>query len=182
LPNGHCPGQSDRAGHIDESVTGNYRFVWASARPSFGFFWTKVLDVTELWETLLQLVTILGRLLSELTLLALSWSLLVAWLAWWLWGVSWPRVWRVLAEGAWVPVLLLIIVGALAWSQLAPSNCVCFGSVTVPNFWWQLGSLSLLAAVTLLCGWLQGVFGWTPAELNLESPAATTSDQGHRPQ
>jgi len=33
---------------------------------------------------------------------------------------------------------------------------------------WQLGGVGLLVAVTLLCGWLQGVFGWTPAEINLE--------------
>ena len=47
------------------------------------------------------------------------------------------------------------------------------------NFWWQLGEVSLLAAVTLLCGWLQGVFGWTPAEISLEPPAPDADVHGY---
>lgn len=130
----------------------------------------------ELWQTLGQLVVTLGTLIVELLQLALRWSLLIAWVAWWLWGVNWKKAWAALAQGAWAPVLLLILAAALVWSRLAPGTCDCFG-VRIPNFWWQLGGVSLLAALTLLCGWLQGFFGWTPAEVHLEPPAA--ADHGH---
>jgi hypothetical protein len=71
--------------------------------------------------------------------------------------------------------VLLIFSAALVWSRIAPSDCSCLGFVTVANFWWQLGGIGLLAALTLFCGWVQGYFGWAPAEIELE-PAA---DAGH---
>ena len=107
------------------------------------------------------------------------WLLLIAWLAWWLWGVNWKNAWTVLAQGAWLPVLLLMIVSALVWSQIAPSDCSCLGFVRVANFWWQLGGVGLLVAVTLFCGWLQGVLGWTPSEISLEPPPAPALEHGH---
>jgi hypothetical protein len=127
--------------------------------------------VVELWQNLVDLVVVLGRLIGDLGRVAFSWSLLLFWLAWWLWGVNWKKAWGVLAQGAWAPLLLIMLIGALVWSQVSPSDCNCLGFTTVPNFWWQLGSVGLLAAVTLGCGWLQGVFGWTPAEWNLDPPA-----------
>jgi hypothetical protein len=78
-----------------------------------------------------------------------------------------------------VPLVLILVVSALVWSQLAPSDCSCLGFITVPNFWWQLGGVGLLAAVTLFCGWLQGVFGWTPAEVELEPPMPAGHGHGH---
>ena len=109
--------------------------------------------------------------------LVLAWSLLLAWVAWWLLGVNWKKAWAVLAEGAWMPLLFIGVVAALAWSQMAPSDCSCLGFVTVPNFWWQLGGVGLLAAATFFCGWLQGALGWTPADIDLE-PAPPV---GHAP-
>jgi hypothetical protein len=135
--------------------------------------------VAEIWNTLLQLGDNLGTLIIELLRLTLHWSLLLAWIAWWLWGVNWNTAWAVLAQGAWAPLALLIITSALVWSRLSPSACDCLGFVSVPNFWWQLGGVSLLAALTLLCGWLQGVFGWTPAEVNLDPPPAARHGHGH---
>jgi hypothetical protein len=141
----------------------------------------KVTEVNDLLQTLQELVIVLGRLLSELLQPILASSLLIAWLAWWLWGVNWTKTWRVLAQGAWAPVVLLMIASALVWSQMAPSDCSCLGLVTVANFWWQLGAVGLLVAVTLLCGWLQGVFGWAPAEVSLDPPATAPfhDGQGH---
>jgi hypothetical protein len=139
-------------------------------RAGFGTLQGKGSVVRDAWDNLVQLVTSLGYLAVDLAQLALQWSLLIVWVAWWLWGVNWRRTWPVLARGAWLPLLLLMIVGALVWSRLAPSDCNCLGFVTVPNFWWQLGAVGLLAALTLFCGWVQGYFGWTPAELDLEPP------------
>jgi hypothetical protein len=107
----------------------------------------------------------------------LPWWVAIAWLAWWLWAVNWQKAWPVLATGGWVPVVLLVIVGALAWSQIAPSQCTCLGIVTLPNFWWQLGGASALAASALFCGWLQGVLGMTPEDISVDPPAHV--EHGH---
>jgi len=135
--------------------------------------------VSEFWDPFVQLLTQLGILLGLLLQLAFRWSLVIAWVAWWLWGVNWKKAWPVLAQGAWVPVVLVSVVVAFVWSQVDPSSCTCLGFVTVPNFWWQLGGVSLLVAVALLCGWLQDIFGWTPAEIDLEPPAAPAHEHGH---
>jgi hypothetical protein len=64
----------------------------------------------------------------------------------------------------------LMTMATLAWSRLQPQPCTCLGLVTIPNVWWQLGSVSALVALALFCGWLQGYFGWTPQEIDLEPP------------
>jgi len=133
----------------------------------------------ELGQTLLQLVDALWTLISALGAAIMHWSLLLAWLAWWLWAVNWSKLWPLLARGAWAPVVLLMIVSALVWSQIAPSDCNCLAFVSVPNFWWQLGGVGLLGAVTLMCGWLQGVFGWQPAEISLHPPVTTVHAHHH---
>jgi hypothetical protein len=100
------------------------------------------------------------------------------WVAWWLWAVNWKRLWPVLAQGAWAPVLLLVLIVAVVWSRLAPGDCACLGFAVVPNFWWQLGSVSTLVALALFSGWLQGLMGWAPPEVDLEPPAHA-ADNGH---
>jgi len=133
----------------------------------------------EILQTLWQLVMNLGTLVVELLALAVHWSLILAWLAWWLWGVNWKKVWPVLAQGAWAPLVLLIVLAAMTWSRLDPVPCTCLGFMTLPNFWWQLLGVSLLVGLTFLCGWLQGVFGWEPADVNLEPPAAAAYGADH---
>jgi hypothetical protein len=123
-----------------------------------------VLAVADGWQALWDIVVGVGLLLRWLLYVALAWSLTIAWVAWWLWGVNWVKARAALAQGAWVPVLLLIVLGALAWSQIAPRD-LSLGFLSLPNFWWQLGAVGLLAAFTLFLGWLQGVMGWTPEEV-----------------
>jgi hypothetical protein len=50
--------------------------------------------------------------------------------------------------------------------------------MVLANFWWQLGAVGLIAGSALFCGWLQGYFGWTPAEMELE-PAVHAAEAGH---
>lgn len=128
------------------------------------------------WQTLGELLLLAAG--SAITLL-LRHALLLAWIAWWLWGANWSKIWPVLARGAWVPAVLVIGVSALVWSRMQPTACNCLGFVTVPNFWWQLGDVSMWAAVALFCGWLQGVMGWTPTEIDLEPPAAPAGGHHH---
>ncbi len=114
-------------------------------------------------------------MLSHFILAAL---VLIAWIIWCLCAVNWPKTWQALALGAWAPLVLLIVAAALAWSQLAPSRVFLFGFLNVPNFWWQLVVSGLIAGLGLFCGWLQGYFGWTPAEISVE-PIAAAHDHGH---
>ena len=130
-------------------------------------------------NTLWQLVLVLGQLFVEIGGLLLTWSLLIAWLSWWLWAVNWRKAWPQLASGGWAPVALLIVMAALVWASIAPSNCDCLRVVMVPNFWWQLGGVSLLAAIALFCGWLQGVLGWYPAEIEIGPPAFVAAGHPH---
>jgi hypothetical protein len=131
----------------------------------------------ELWEAFKQFWEVLGRLIADQAGLIVTLLLLLAWVAWWLWAVNWEKTWPVLAQGAWLPLVLLMILAALAWSQIAPASAVVFGFLPLPNFWWQLGGVGLLMSLTLFCGWLQGYFGWTPEEINLEP--ATLDEHGH---
>ncbi|MFO0967844.1 MAG: hypothetical protein U0793_19960 [Gemmataceae bacterium] len=129
-------------------------------------------------NTLHSLIVDLGTLVGQLFSLALAWSLLLIWTAWWLWGVNWSKMGDALRHGAWAPVALLLLVAALVWSRLAPEPCRCLG---IGNFWWQLGAVGLLAGYTLFLGWLQGVFGWAPTPINLDPPPIGTDIQhpGH---
>jgi hypothetical protein len=136
-------------------------------------------SAVDLWESFWQIVVAAGDFVVELLRLGLHWWLVIAWLAWWLLGVNWKKLWAALAAGAWAPLVLLMFLSALAWSRIAPSDCDCLTFVTVPNFWWQLGSVALLVSLTFLCGWLQGLLGWTPAEINLDPPAPSAHGHGH---
>ena len=99
------------------------------------------------------------------------------WTVFWLWCVNWQKTWPVLAAGARGAVVLLILIGAGVWSRVTPSGCHCLGSVTIPNFWWQLGGVSALACLALFSGWLQGYMNWTPPDYPVEPPA--TEDHAH---
>jgi hypothetical protein len=129
------------------------------------------------WQAFLDLLNSLRLLLDGLLHLVLAWALLIAWVAWWLGGVNWNKAWAALAQGAWVPVVLFVVVGAMVWSQLAPSS-LSLGFTSVPNFWWQFGGVALLAGGTLFLGWLQGAMGWTPPEVPVE-PADPEHTHGH---
>jgi hypothetical protein len=135
--------------------------------------------VIELWHTLEQLVVTLFYLVIDLLRIGLHWWLLLLWVAWWLCGVNWQKAWPVLARGAWVPVVLITLMAGLVFSQVWPSEYRLFGLVRIPNFWWQVGAVSLWVGSALFCGWLQGVFGWAPPEIDLEPPAPTTHGHGH---
>jgi hypothetical protein len=105
--------------------------------------------------------------------------LTLVWVAWWLWGVNWKTAWATLAHGAWVPAVLVVVVSALVWSQIAPADCGCLGFVTIPNFWWQLGEVSMLASLALFCGWLQGYFELTPEAVEFEPAGHGHAPHGH---
>jgi hypothetical protein len=136
--------------------------------------------VTDTWQGLLeQLLVLLGKILEKLIQDALAWSLVIVWLAVSLWGINWRKVWPVLAQGAWVPLVLVMVLAALVWSQITPGELQFLGLWWIPNFWWQLAGVGLIVAATLFCGWLQGILGWQPAEIELEPPTQALPTHGN---
>jgi hypothetical protein len=106
---------------------------------------------------------------------------LLLWIVWWIWAVNWTKVWPVLAQGAWLGVVLLILLTSMVWSHIDPNPWSVSGIGSVPSVWACLGCVCAFAAVALFCGWLQGVMGWAPAEIELE-PAEEhghAADHGH---
>jgi hypothetical protein len=127
--------------------------------------------VSDTWEGLLQqLAIVLGRIFEKLIQDALGWSLVIAWLAWCLFGINWKRAWGVLAGGAWMPLVLLLILVSLAWAEMTPEK---------PAFFEKLAIVCLVAAATLFCGWVQGYFSWEPAEMELEPAVEPANAHGH---
>lgn len=131
--------------------------------------------MTDLWTAVEQLVRSILVLGAALLVWAGQWSLLIAWLAWWLGAVNWRRVWPALAQGAWLPVVLLLVMSALVWSTIQPAGYQVLGVVPLSAFWWRLLIVACLAGLAFLCGWLQEILGWTPADVAVEPPA----DTGH---
>lgn len=110
-----------------------------------------------------------------------SWQGIVVllWCVFWLSAVNWKKVWPVLAQGGWAPAVLIGLVVTLAWSRIDERSCNCLGFMTLPNFWWQFGTVSTLAAIALFCGWLQGYLNWAPAEINLDPPPVSHGHGHH---
>jgi hypothetical protein len=127
----------------------------------------------QIFDTLAALGRDLFTLGEQLFALALGGILMIIWIVWWLWAVNWQKAWPTLASGAWMPALLLCVLAALVWSRIAPSEGNVLGVVALGNFWWQLGAVGLLACLALVCGWLQGLMNWAPAEISLDPPAVS---------
>ncbi len=132
-------------------------------------------SLSRIMHTLVELATNLANLGLELLQLTSSFSLLIVWVVWWLLAVNWKRMWPVLGRGAWAPLLILGVFSAFVWSRIQPMSCSC----GLGNFWWQLGFVGLLMGVALICGWLQGLLGWAPPEVDLNPPTAAHDAHGH---
>jgi len=128
----------------------------------------------ELWLSFLSFLGSLATFLAAIGRTLLPWLPALAWCAWWLWCVNWKKAWPVLAGGGWVVVVLLVLVSALAWSRIFPGKYL-----GLPNFWWQLGTCSVLALLALFCGYLQGRLEWTPAEVSFDPPPPEDGHHAH---
>lgn len=95
----------------------------------------------------------------------------ILFVAWCLWGVDWRKAWPVLAEGAWLPLILIGVMASVVWSLVFPRTASIFGFIPIPNGLWQLGVVGLLICLALACGWLQGQFRWYPPEIGFDPPA-----------
>lgn len=131
-----------------------------------------------IWLSLTILFKTLVLLIAQLAAVGFHWLLCIVWAAWCLWGVNWKKTRHVLAIGGWAPAVLLMLLIAIIWSRLETTPVPGLG--WLPNFWWQLAYVSILAATAMICGWLQGVFHWTPHHINIDPPAPGHGhDHGH---
>lgn len=101
---------------------------------------------------------------------------LLVWMAFWLFAVNWKKVWPILSEGAWAPVVLLGFLSALVWAQLSPT---CRLVPLLPHFWHQLAGVGLVIGAALFSGWLQGLLHYSPVEIAVEPPAHHDHGHGH---
>jgi hypothetical protein len=94
----------------------------------------------------------------------------VLWIAWWLWCVDWRKLWPTLGSGAWAPAVLLVAMGGVVWGRLDPRDLTWPGFY-VPSMAWHVLAAICLGCLAMICGWLQGVFGWVPPEFPVHPPA-----------
>jgi hypothetical protein len=139
--------------------------------------------VTTFVTFLTSLGALIGVLFELLLWLVGTFGGLLLWCLFWLCAVNWKKGWTALAQGGWMPVVLLNLVVALVWSGIAPSNYDVSGLFSLSNFWWQLLVVVSLTLLALFFGWLQGVLGWAPPEIDLEPPAVEHGHghHGHHP-
>lgn len=103
----------------------------------------------------------------------------VLWCAWFLWAVNWKKLNAAIADGAWAPFVLLMLLIAGVWSRIYPSDGPISEYLHLSNFWWQFGVIAALVALAMLCGWVQNTLHWTPAEIDLNPPAHADHGHGH---
>jgi len=117
-------------------------------------------------ELLQSLVNVLWSLLDVVVALVrviLPWLPLLAWLAYWSLAVNWAKTTRILWNGGFIGVLLLMLVTVLVWGAVAPpieGTHSLFG-LTVSNYAGKFIYVTMLTCITLLCGSVQmsGTFG-----------------------
>jgi hypothetical protein len=100
------------------------------------------------------------------------------WCVWWLLCVNGKKAWAVLGQGGWAPVVLLVLVAALAWSRIFPATFNRLG-FPIANFVWQLLVVIGWTLAAMFCGWVQGQFGWAPAEVEFDPPAPAHGHDDH---
>ena len=103
----------------------------------------------------------------------------IAFIVFCLFAIHWRKMWAALREGAWIPLVLLLVLVALLWSQIAPRELSVFGYFSLPNFWWQLSAALFVAGIGLFIGWIQDRYGWYPQEVPVEPPQHAHVDHGH---
>jgi len=122
--------------------------------------------VAEFYEWLQQVGNVISTPLEFLwPYLAVAAPYLL-WFVFCLWAVNWKKMRPALKEGAWVPLVLVMIFIAIVWSRIWPGN-----KFLAPlNFWWQFAALSVLAALGLFAGWIQERYSWAPQEISVDPP------------
>jgi hypothetical protein len=111
----------------------------------------------ELLESLRQLVTALYNVGAALVSLIVPWTPLIAWVVFWALAVNWVRLRRILLDGGWIGLLLLMFAAIVTWGAIAPPEAgyhYLFG-LTLSNFVGKTVYVTALVVIALLCGSVQ---------------------------
>lgn len=119
--------------------------------------------VTQLLDSLLNVVTALLNVLVALVNIVLPWFPLLIWIGFWSLAVNWARAFDILRKGGFIGVLLMMFVAVLVWGAVAPpieGTHSLFG-LTVNNYSGKFIYVTMLTCIALLCGSAQmsGAFG-----------------------
>ncbi len=138
-------------------------------------------------DALANLVAALLHLLAALWFFVVSVLAVVAtspvlplalWVAFWLFAVDWTRVRELLLRGAWVAVLLILLVTILVWGVVAPPAAGYHSvlGVHVSNFVGKTVFVTCLVCIAALCGFLQ-LTGWCEPPSQRRTDASTANDR-----
>jgi hypothetical protein len=104
---------------------------------------------------------------------------LLAWVAYWTFGVNWTRLRAVLVQGGWVGLMLLGFLAVLVWGTVAPpaAGAHQFLGLTLGNFVGKTVLVTALICIMLLCGSVQ-LSGACGSLCRFEEPAADPDHHG----
>ena len=112
-----------------------------------------------LGQNLLQLVEALWGTLFSLGALLLPWTPLGAWVAFWLFGVNWEKLRKVMLSGGLIGVLLIGFTMILVWGTIAPpvsaDGMHHILGLTLSNFVGKTVYVTSLFVIMFLCGSVQ---------------------------
>lgn len=136
---------------------------------------------TSLVTNVVELFTAVWSIVLDLGAIALPWLPLVAWVAFWTFGVNWVRLRRILlVEGGWIGLLLLGAVSVLVWSTVAPpvgGHHELLG-LTVGNVVGKTIYVTGLVVIAFLCGSVQLSGGAGVVEKFEQEDAALRAETG----
>lgn len=104
---------------------------------------------------------------------------LLVWMAFWFFAADWKSIWPVLTTGADVALALLVILSAMVWSQIYPQPVNLPVLRGMGNFWSHLTAVMGLTGAAFFSGWLQGISGYEPVEVPLETEESSHADAQH---
>lgn len=127
-------------------------------------------NLIELGRALAVLIVSIGRVLLPLLPL-------VAWVAYWTFGVNWTKLRSALLQGGWVGLVLLGFLAVLVWGTVAPpvTGAHQFFGLTLGNFVGKTVLVTALICIMLLCGSVQ-LSGACGSWCQFDEPA---EDEGH---
>jgi hypothetical protein len=97
------------------------------------------------------------HVVTNLLVLIVPWTPLIAWVAFWLLAVNWGKLYPILARGAVIGVLLIGLIMILVWGLIAPPPDAVhhlFG-LRPSNFVGKTIYVTMLLTIMALCGSVQ---------------------------
>jgi hypothetical protein len=117
----------------------------------------KVAVMENLLLSLKELLIALADVVGSLVLVILPLLPLVAWIGFWLFGVDWVKLRKVLLSGGFIGLLLIGVLAILVWGTISPppGGVHYFLGLKLGNFIGKTVFVTGLTCIMLLCGAVQ---------------------------